>query len=136
MSMLFRHFVDIFIMLLPCGEVTIVGGEVKINSGGSPGIGTDIEPVEALVPGESPKPKREKFRQDESNEPIDETIIGSGNFSEQFCVICESTGEPLSDISYRIRTQSGLEHEGKTDSDGKTIRVYTEEAEGIECTLL
>ncbi|MDR0323329.1 MAG: type VI secretion system tip protein VgrG, partial [Treponema sp.] len=39
------------------GDVTIVGAQVKINSGGSPGTGSNIEPEEALLPGESPKPK-------------------------------------------------------------------------------
>jgi predicted transglutaminase-like cysteine proteinase len=45
--------------------VTIVGDTVKINSGGSPGTGTNIEPLAALLPGESPKPKQEKFKKDD-----------------------------------------------------------------------
>jgi uncharacterized Zn-binding protein involved in type VI secretion len=66
----------------------------------------------------------------------DVACIGSGDFSEQFRLVDESTGEPVIGVAYRIRTQSGLVHEGKTDDDGKTVRVYTKEAEEVECALL
>jgi uncharacterized Zn-binding protein involved in type VI secretion len=71
-----------------------------------------------------------------SGHSADAICIGSGDFSEQFRLVNDATGDPLIGIAYRIHTQSGLVHEGKTDDDGKTVRVYTKEAEEIECTLV
>jgi uncharacterized Zn-binding protein involved in type VI secretion len=71
-----------------------------------------------------------------SGNSVDEVYIGAGDFSEQFRLVNDSTGKPLIGVAYRIRTQSGLTHEGKTDNDGKTVRVYTKEAEEIECVLV
>lgn len=62
--------------------------------------------------------------------------VGWGNYSEQFCLINDFNGEPLSGVAYRIQTQSGLLHEGITDAEGKTVRIYTKEAEEIECVLV
>ena len=64
-----------------------------------------------------------------------ETFSGVGKYSEQFCVISDMTGEPLISVEYRIITQKGNIYEGKTDHDGKTVRVYTDEPENIECFI-
>ncbi|WP_346667140.1 PAAR domain-containing protein [uncultured Desulfovibrio sp.] len=64
-----------------------------------------------------------------------EAFAGVGKYSEQFCVISDMTGEPLVGVEYRIITQKGNIYEGKTDHDGKTVRVYTDEPENIECFI-
>lgn len=61
--------------------------------------------------------------------------IGSGDFSEQFHLINEA-GEPANGVKYRINTQSGFIHEGETGIDGKTVRVYTNKSEKLECIII
>ena len=70
----------------------------------------------------------------EASEPIE--VIGAGEFSEYFRLIDKDTGDPIPGVKYRISTQSGLAHEGVTDSNGYTVRVYTEHEELINCTFL
>ena len=66
------------------------------------------------------------------SEKLVEAVVGVGKYSEQFCVISDMTGEPLIGIEYCIVTQKGHIYEGKTDHEGKTVRVYTDEPEAIE----
>ena len=46
-------------------------------------------------------------------------------FDEQIRAINEGTGEPIANLPYKIETAEGDVHFGRTDDEGKTIRVPT-----------
>ena len=79
---------------LTSGEVTIVGDKVKINAGGTPSTGTDIDPEEALLPGESPKPKQEKFNADKkplktaNTSKMKASLLHAQKTGQSVCEIC------------------------------------------------
>jgi hypothetical protein len=61
------------------------------------------------------------------------TKIASDPFDQYFRLTDERTGRPLKGIPYRIATDDGGEHEGRTDSQGRTLRVSGDS--GISATL-
>ncbi|ATE70270.1 PAAR domain-containing protein [Lysobacter capsici] len=52
-----------------------------------------------------------------------------GEFDLDFLVTEQGSGEPLVDWPYRIELASGREIEGRTDSEGKTAKLSSKEAE-------
>lgn len=50
--------------------------------------------------------------------------------------LLDENGDPLVDVGYVIRTQSGQEYRGRTDESGHTELVYTDEAEEISIEVL
>ncbi len=55
----------------------------------------------------------------------------AGLFDEQFTLRDEHSGEILSYHPYRIETADGEIHEGITDVEGRTVRVYTGKGQGL-----
>ncbi len=52
-----------------------------------------------------------------------------GEFDLDFLVTEQGSGEPLADWPYRIELACGREIEGRTDSEGKTAKLSSKEAE-------
>ncbi|WGI26961.1 type VI secretion system tip protein TssI/VgrG [Halomonas alkaliantarctica] len=89
-----------FVKLDPSG-ITIVGAQVKINSGGSPGVGSGQAVLEPLKPrgGES----------------------GLGNYNQSFVAMWSGTQIPAANMRYRITdAQGGVVKEGRTNELGET----------------
>jgi type VI secretion system secreted protein VgrG len=81
---------DSFIRLTPAG-IVILGSQVKINEGGSPGSGSGASPElpdEATKPGEATKPKRTKV---ELKDGKDKEEVNAGESGE------EENGDPEGD---------------------------------------
>jgi uncharacterized protein (DUF2345 family) len=56
-------------------------------------------------------------------------------FTEHFVVTDPETGAPIADRGYTIRTDSGKEITGVTDSEGKTSVIGSSIAEGVTLLL-
>ena len=55
---------------------------------------------------------------------------------EQFLLRDHSTGEPLANVQYEVRTASGNIIRGTTDSSGRTQRIATDSAEQLMLHIL
>jgi hypothetical protein len=129
---------------LTSGEVTIVGDMVKINSGGSPGTGSDIAPEEALLPGESPKPKQESVQNVQGGaffnvpEPEPEAIPGRKLSKDEYCkyVFALQNSQVFRDTLKRmaeLTKKNNVEYSCwfVQDSDGsiRAVNMRTDDAE-------
>ncbi|WP_386080927.1 type VI secretion system Vgr family protein [Vreelandella sp. F11] len=89
-----------FVKLDPSG-ITIVGAQVKFNSGGSPGVGSGQAVLDPLRP-----------RGSES---------GVGNYNQAFVAKWNGTDIPAANMRYRITdAQGGVVKEGRTNELGET----------------
>lgn len=52
-------------------------------------------------------------------------------YDEMFRLVDETTGEPLADFEYKLKTESGEIIKGRTDSNGYTIRITRKSPEKI-----
>lgn len=57
-------------------------------------------------------------------------------FDEQIQLIDKSSGQPLSDVEYKIIADSGQTFTGKTGSDGKTMRIRTDGIDQLRVFLV
>ncbi len=89
-----------FVKLDPSG-ITIVGPQVRINSGGRPGVGSGQAVLEPLRPrgGES----------------------GMGSYNQSFIAMWGGTQIPAANVRYRITDAQGkIVKEGRTNELGET----------------
>jgi type VI secretion system secreted protein VgrG len=94
---------DSFIRLTPAG-IVILGSQVKINEGGSPGSGTGAAPElpdEATTPGEAPKPKRTKLelKDGKEKEEVNAGESGEGGNGDPERDAMESTAACLNNAA-------------------------------------
>jgi len=54
---------------------------------------------------------------------------------EQFTLRCHSSGQPLENVPYRIKTGSGQAFNGVTDAHGRTQRITTEGAQSLRVEI-
>lgn len=57
-------------------------------------------------------------------------------FDEQIRAVSKTSGKPVADRSYKIKTTDGLVIQGRTDSEGRTDRIATAMPEDINLTWL
>jgi uncharacterized Zn-binding protein involved in type VI secretion len=64
------------------------------------------------------------------------TSSSNSVFDEQIQLIDQSSGQPLSDVEYKVVAGSGQIFTGKTGSDGKTMRIQTESIDQLRVFLV
>jgi type VI secretion system secreted protein VgrG len=129
-----------FIKIDPSG-VYVGGAKVRINSGGSPGMGSGASP---LLPHNSGSV-------DEGTAPITQIDALGGAAPKQFCEECnegdfadmkeqydemveliDQNGRPIPNYPYYAETVSGAVYSGRTDEMGCTCRVHTDNSQNIK----
>ncbi|WP_409339107.1 bacteriophage T4 gp5 trimerisation domain-containing protein, partial [Pseudomonas cichorii] len=106
---------------IDAGGVTISGAQVKTNSGGSPGAGSGIQILAALLPGLADK---DRFGQLLKNAPR--------SHKARYLLQDEKTGEPLVGSPYTLKLADGTRIAGYTNEEGKTFLAHSTDPVEVE----
>jgi type VI secretion system secreted protein VgrG len=103
------------------GGVTISGAEVKVNTGGSPGVGSGIGILVPLTPGAV---DTDKFGQLPDSAPR--------SHKARYLLLDEKTGEPLVGTPYTLKLADGTRIAGYTNEEGKTFQALSSSPAEVE----
>lgn len=106
-----------------CSLVAVQQAHVHIASGGGGGASAGGAAAETVAAAAAAVGK--------AAAPSAEQTAGAdtGEFDLDFVVLEQDSGEPLVDWPYRIELASGRDIEGRTDREGKTVKIDSHEAE-------
>ncbi|WP_254782770.1 PAAR domain-containing protein [Lysobacter sp. yr284] len=102
-----------------CSLVAVQQAHVHIASGGA-GAAASAAAAEAAA----------------AAAPGDEQEAAGHDYDQHFLLVEEAGGEPLKDWPYLIELPSGKKIEGRTDAEGKTRKISSQEAELATLSVL
>ena len=102
--------------------MTIIGAEVKVNSGGGPGAGSGTQALGPLIPLAAAIANAGQLVERK-------TVLEKTDHDLDFLITDQNTGLPLKNFPYVIKTSSGKSLAGRTNDEGRTGKIKNAEAE-------